>query len=347
MVDKRQQIATTKAGGIKPLVLGAFTFHETGVAIKGKPSLNETSAAIAFAERAEKASQWWLADLLAYLHTRDDWEDQRDEVIEATGYTPETIRKYLYMGERFAPGRRRPNVDFSVHREVAALEPRVREELLEVAETERMSVRDMRSEVRARSRRRVLEGQAVLEGMYRVIYADPPWAYNDRGDIVVGKSSAYKRAEAHYPTMPIEEICRLPVAEHALPNSVLFLWVTAPMLLQNPGPREVGEAWGFTYKQNLVWDKVLGMFGHYAHGRHEHLTIWTRGAGLPDIDPNWVDSVQTYRRGEHSAKPKEFYSIIEKLYVKGPYLELFARERREGWTSFGNDASLWAQEARA
>ena len=99
-------------------------------------------------------------------------------------------------------------------------------------------------------------------------------------------------------------------------------------------------------KTNLVWDKVLGNYGHYVHGSHEHLIICTRGSCLPDEPTPAPDSVQTIRRsGEHSAKPEEFRTIIMRLYTRGPYLELFGREPVDDWTVFGNDARLWSQSA--
>jgi N6-adenosine-specific RNA methylase IME4 len=178
--------------------------------------------------------------------------------------------------------------------------------------------------------------------MYRVIYADPPWSYNDSG---ATKDGSLGKAARHYPSMTIEQLCRLPVQAHAMPDSILFMWVTVPLLLQNPGPREVLEAWGFTYKSNFNWDKVLGMRGHYSHVTHEHLIVATRGSCLPDAPTPQPKSSQTIRRSdEHSKKPDEFRRLIEKHWTRGPYLELFGRAKVKGWEVFGNDARLWSQD---
>jgi N6-adenosine-specific RNA methylase IME4 len=184
-----------------------------------------------------------------------------------------------------------------------------------------------------------IEGQAALEGMFRVLYADPPWQYSDSG---VPDSGALGKASRHYSTMTLPELCKLPVQAHAMPHSVLFLWVPAPML---PEAFPVIDAWGFTYKTGMVWDKVLGNWGHYVRVHHEHLLIATRGSCMPDVPTPMPDSVQVIRRGDvHSAKPEEFRRIITKLYTRGPYLELFGRKRVEGWAVFGNDARLWAKD---
>jgi N6-adenosine-specific RNA methylase IME4 len=96
------------------------------------------------------------------------------------------------------------------------------------------------------------------------------------------------------------------------------------------------DAWGFTYKTSIVWDKVLHNFGSYVSVRHELLLICTRGSCTPDRPTPMPDSVQTIRRGDvHSEKPEEFRRLIEQLY-DGPYVELFARKEAEGWTCWGN-----------
>jgi N6-adenosine-specific RNA methylase IME4 len=134
------------------------------------------------------------------------------------------------------------------------------------------------------------------------------------------------------------------VEAHTTKDAVLFLWVTAPLLLQNPGPRDVIEAWGFTYKTGAVWDKVVGMYGHYFHIQHEHLLVCTRGSCTPDVPTPSPKSVFTERRTTHSKKPAGIRRVIERMYNRGPYVELFGREAVEGWDVLGNDARLWGAE---
>jgi len=228
---------------------------------------------------------------------------------------------------------------------VQKLTPAEQDEWLERAATEGWSRSELRKMIRAAARTRIIEGQAALEGQFRVVYADPPWKYGDSGATADGSLA---KAERHYEGMTIEELCRLPIRSHTLPDSVLFMWVTAPMLYDNPGPREVIEAWGFTHKSGLVWDKVLHNFGHYVGVHHEHLLICTRGSCLPDQPLPLEDSVVTIRRGAvHSEKPDYFRELIQKHWTRGPFLELFARKRVDGWAAFGNDARLWAEEMGA
>jgi N6-adenosine-specific RNA methylase IME4 len=250
-----------------------------------------------------------------------------------TGLAEKTLSNVRAIGS-IDESRRRESVSFTHHGEVVGLAPSEQDAWLERAETEGWSARELRQNIKAYKRTKVIEGQARLEGQYRVIYADPPWSYGDRPPSGSG-------AAEHYPTMSIEDICKLPVAAHVERNAVLFMWVTTPWLLLNPGPREVIEAWGFEYKTALAWDKVLSAGGHYVAVKHEHLLICTRGSCLPDRPTPSPDSVQVIRRsGVHSEKPAEFRQLIEKLY-DGPYLELFGRAKVPGWTVFGNDARLW------
>lgn len=160
---------------------------------------------------------------------------------------------------------------------------------------------------------------------YRVIYADPPWSYNDKQS-----TDKLGGAEKHYPTMSLAEICALPVP--ADDNAVLFIWVTSPLL---EDVFKVINAWGFKYKTSFVWDKVAHNMGHYNSVRHEFLLIATKGSCTPDVNKLY-DSVVSIERTEHSKKPKEFRDMIDALYPGGERLELFAREAPAGWDVWGN-----------
>ena len=319
------------------LTLGKFFLSETGLEVRGDPTFDEWQDVGTFIKRTNRAAGFWLADWLRYGDGRADWRERLSQAVDAGELSKQTLVNVRAVG-RIDPKRRRPGVDFSHHVEVAGLAPDEQEEWLERAETEGMSVRELRQGIRASRRRKVISGRAVLEGFYRVFYADPPWQYRDAGATADGSLA---KAERHYKTMSIEDLCKLPVADHALKDAVLFLWVTAPLLLQNPGPREVIEAWGFEAKTGLVWDKILGVGGHYVYVQHEHLIICTRGSCTPDVTVPQPHSVFTEKRSkQHSAKPAGIRQMIKRMYTRGPYVELFASERVEGWDVFGDDARL-------
>ena len=304
-----------------PLCDGKITLTSIGVTVKGKPTLDEFKSAWSFAQWSERSSAWWVVGLLDYASTRKDWADQLESVMDFTGYSEGRVRSLRTISRTFPPERRQFAVDLSVYEAVAPLSPKEQDALLEQAETENLSVRAVQQAVNAKRRRKVLDGQAVLEGRYRVIYADP-WSHVDPWPRMEGASS-------------VADLCRLPIASHAMPHSALWLWVPPSLLYQSPGPREVGMAWGFTYQRDIVWDAVDGQPCDFSFERHQHLTIWTRGQGMPDTDGSLVKSVQTIRSRD-AEKPSEFYGLIEKLYTTGPYLQVYASQPRTGWSTLNN-----------
>jgi N6-adenosine-specific RNA methylase IME4 len=160
--------------------------------------------------------------------------------------------------------------------------------------------------------------------LYSVVYADPPWRYD------FSKSDS-REIENQYPTMTVEEICalKIPSAE----NSVLYLWATAPKLLE---ALAVMKAWGFTYKTQAVWDKeILGM-GYWFRGQHEILLVGVRGKFSPPPQNVRTGSVFRERRSKHSKKPDLIRNHISAWFPEASKVELFARQQTEGWDVWGN-----------
>lgn len=177
---------------------------------------------------------------------------------------------------------------------------------------------------------------AKAYGKYSTILADPPWQFQNR----TGKVAPEHRRLLRYPTMELEEIEELPIGKLAAAKSHLYLWVPNALLREGLA---VMEAWGFTYKSNLVWYKVRkdggpdgrGV-GFYFRNVTEMLLFGVRG-GMRTLAPGrrQVNLLSTRKR-EHSRKPDEVFEIIEGC-SPGPYLEVFARFRRKGWRQWGNE----------
>ena len=174
---------------------------------------------------------------------------------------------------------------------------------------------------------------------FTTILADPPWRFQNR----TGKMAPEHRRLSRYATMSIEEICALPVREIAAERAHLYLWVPNALL---PEGLKVMEAWGFTYKTNIVWEKIRkdggpdgrGV-GFYFRNVTELLLFGVRGKNMRTLAPGrrQVNFIAARKR-EHSRKPDEQYDIIEAC-SPGPYLELFARGRRPGWECWGLEAT--------
>lgn len=189
---------------------------------------------------------------------------------------------------------------------------------------------------------RVMAGSAAEDllsqglGQFGTILADPPWRFMNR----TGKMAPEHRRLSRYPTMTQEEIRKLPVQDLALPQSHLYLWVPNALVLEG---LEVMRSWGFTYKTNLVWYKVRkdggpdgrGV-GFYFRNVTELVLFGVRGS-MRTLPPGrrQTNVIVSQKRG-HSRKPDEQYPIIESC-SPGPYLELFARTERLGWSSWGNE----------
>ena len=180
--------------------------------------------------------------------------------------------------------------------------------------------------------------EALAGQTFGTILADPPWRFVNR----TGKVAPEHKRLARYDTMTTAEIKALPVSEVAADKSHLYLW--APNALV-PEAFEVMAAWGFTYKSMIVWHKVRkdggsdgrGV-GFYFRNVTEVVLFGVRG-GLRTFQPgrSQVNLIATRKR-EHSRKPDELYPIIEAC-SPGPFLELFARYPRPGWSVWGNEAA--------
>jgi N6-adenosine-specific RNA methylase IME4 len=164
---------------------------------------------------------------------------------------------------------------------------------------------------------------------YPLLYADPPWRYENPA-----MGSEGRKVENHYPTMTLEEIIALPVAELATEQAILYLWSTAPKLVD---AARVIAAWGFDYRTCGVWDKeVMGM-GYHFRNQHELLLVAKRGDMPAPAMGAQPASVYRERRTEHSVKPNFYYEMIERAYPTLPKIELFARGSvRPGWAAWGN-----------
>jgi N6-adenosine-specific RNA methylase IME4 len=174
---------------------------------------------------------------------------------------------------------------------------------------------------------------------FSTVLADPPWRFVNR----TGKVAPEHRRLSRYPTLTVEEICGLPVADHLEATAHCYLWVPNALL---PEGLEVMRAWGFQYKSNLIWHKVRkdggsdgrGV-GFYFRNVTEIILFGTRGRNARTLPPGrrQVNIIATRKR-EHSRKPDEQYELIESC-SPGAYLELFGRGIRKGWTVWGNQAS--------
>ena len=171
---------------------------------------------------------------------------------------------------------------------------------------------------------------------YQIIYADPPWLYNNGG---TQKSRGMARGS--FKCMPLEEIKSLPIQNISDKNCMLFLWATMPKLRE---ALEVIEAWDFKYitcafcwvKQNPSGFGIYSGLGHWVNGNAELCLLARKGKTLKRKAKN-VKQIMLYPRGKHSEKPSITRDRITDLLGELPRIELFARQKTEGWDVWGNE----------
>lgn len=180
---------------------------------------------------------------------------------------------------------------------------------------------------------------------FDIIYADPPWHYN--GKLQFDKTSASKdkidlsrkifisTAAFKYPTLKTCELEKLAVNKISKEDCLLFMWATNPHLAQ---AIELGQAWGFEYKTvAFVWDKMIHNPGQYTLSNCELCLVFKRGRIPRPRGARNIQQLIRAPRKEHSEKPAEVMRAIEKMFPSQERIELFARRRVDGWSTWGLD----------
>ncbi len=176
---------------------------------------------------------------------------------------------------------------------------------------------------------------------YRTIVADPPWALHDaklRPWKMGAGGRRYRATEVPYSFMSTDDICAMPVPELAEDNAHLYLWVPAKFNREGIGVR-VAEAWSFKVVGEIVWRKPNFGLGAFPRPQHEILLVCRRGKlpfALRNIGSvqDWAQDYGNHGGKAHSVKPRGCMDLVESA-SQGPYVELFARQPRLGWSSWG------------
>lgn len=282
--------------------------------------------------------EWWAFGKQTYrerLQATNEawWKDQRLPTFGSCATYAKVFRVFETC--------RNLQVSIDHHNEVTAIardNMQLAQELLRRAAEEKLSALELRAEVRkiraAERTGELVEMPLPTDAPVHILYADPPWQYENPP-----MGGGNRSIENHYPTMTIDELKALDVSSCALENALLFMWATAPKLSEC---LELLEPWGFTYRTNLVWDKIdIGM-GYYGRNQHELLLICKRGEIPPPPPDLRVPSLYSEPRTAHSRKPIYYYELIESWYSTLRKRELFSRApARPGWEEpWGNEFQI-------
>lgn len=318
------------------LRIGPYKTTFVGIEIMRASTLNEWQNYGGMLKRIDEAKQWAIGDWLVdgKRHYGDGLYEKAEGIVNIDKSSLRTLKS---IAERYELLLRNNNLTWNHHKEVASLKKTYRpetgkwkvsdepdtdkiQEFLKRAEEEKLSVRELRdivSQFKANQQREI--ELANEPEKYRIVLADPPWSYSNT------MPEYFIEQGDHYSLMTIDEICAFPIKKITTENSVLFLWVTSPILEES---FQVVKSWGFEYKSSFVWDKIKHNIGHYNSLRHELLLVCTKGSCRPDTNKLY-DSVVSIERTEHSEKPKYFRELIDALYPTGRRIEIFARKKAD------------------
>jgi N6-adenosine-specific RNA methylase IME4 len=323
--------------------VGPFVVTSTGLRVNGRPPAEQWALALANIAASRDGVQWAVGDMLAYADERKFGDELVESAMEATGYTRGTLLNLKSMSKSFPPGTpSRRSLSWSHHALVAGFDAQDREGLIQRSITEKLSWEALRAEARSLRHARRVATLPWPDGTFGVLMADVPWQHE------FGTLPPDRATENHYPTMSDDEIAALAPRVQAItaPNAVLYFWATNAKLVAGAATTIV-RAWGFEPRAMHTWVKDRQGLGYWVRNRTEPCIIAVRGNAIPPEESLRPDSVITSNRGMHSEKPAEIYEVIERCYAPLPKVELFARQPREGWTSWGNELLVEEEPARA
>ena len=303
-------------------------FTKTQLIIEENTNYNQWENIGRFLKTIEGSVQFWLGDWL--LFGENKYGEMYSQALDATELDYQTLADVKYTASKVEISCRNENLSFSHHKAVAPLPPEEQEYWLDKAESEGLTRRELRQEIKESKK---LPTPELPEGKYNIIYADPPWQYYEDG---------LKNQSRHYITMTIDEICELPINDLADDNCLLFLWVTSPILFES---QKVIEAWGFQYSTvGFVWAKskqdgtgfAFGL-GNWTRSNAEYCLICRKGS-VERLDAS-ISQIIYEPKGEHSQKPAIVRDKIVQLVGDIPRVELFARQKTFGWDVWGTESN--------
>lgn len=278
-------------------------------------------------KKIEGCIQFWIGDFLAYRNQK--W-GMYDDIAEETGYDKKTLWEYKNMSEKIESSARAEDLSYSHHREVISLPPEKQTEFLNKAVDEKLSVRELREEIRKESIKDI-KIPALPIGKYSVIYADPAWPV---GSIIMDKWES--PIDDKYPVMSIEDIKNLPIKNLSADDCSLFIWTTHSFL---PDCLDIIKEWGFKYFCLITWNKGSGWTQFGFHKMTEFLLFAYKGKMNIDQYGKAIPTLISENKTYHSKKPDSIRDLIKSKTPDGR-LELFARDKYEGWTAWGNEIKV-------
>lgn len=284
----------------------------------------------------EKSLMWWIGDWLCFGERR--YGETYSQAIDATEKSYSALSTAKSVAARFEVCRRRQNLSFAHHAEVAALPPEAADRLLKLAEDEGWSHKDLRAKVgHAKRLAKAISDPKPLEDSYSVVVIDPPWPMQK-----IEREVRPNQVGFDYPTMEEDEIAAL-FQNELRPgmdaNCHVFIWTTHRFL---PMTLRLLEPLSADYVLTMVWHKPGGFQPVGLPQYNCEFVVYAR-AGTPKFaDTKAFNCCFDAPRREHSRKPDEFYDLVRRV-TSGSRIDVFSREKREGFDQYGNQVDAFAE----
>ena len=323
---------------------GPYRTTYTGIQVVRQSTPQEWENYGEILRRVDEAKQWAIGDWLVdgKTHYGDGLYKRASEILGIDSRTLENIKQ---TSSKFQITLRNVNVTYNHHVAVSSVKKpqfidnkmswsdehdmEKAQELLIRAEKENLSVRDLRQAVQQYIVDQENKFRLANEPKkYHVIYADPPWPISE-----TQWDKWESRITDKYPTMTMDEIKGLPVKTIAAENCALFMWTTNTFLHD---AFHVLDAWGFKYYCTIVWDKGGGWTQDGFHKNAEFLLFGYKGKMIVEQTGDSIPTVFYEKKQEHSKKPDSIRKLIEDKII-GNRLEMFARDKYDGWDCWGNE----------
>jgi len=309
----------------KDIVYSSFKLHKNGLEAIGEPSFEQWEECGKFIKKCEGAVHFWIGDWLNYGEKK--WGKMYAQAIDQTGYDYQTLANDKWLSKNIDISDRSENLGVRHAQQIASLPEEEKKFWAEEIKKEAIPVRELKEKIKQR-RKELMPKPEIPDGKFSVMYADPPW---DIGSMVLDKWES--PLEDKYPTMTSGELENMKLPEMA-EDCVCFMWTTLSTL---PQALELLGKWGFRYHITITWDKGNGWSMSGFHRKTELAIVGYRGilSNVIKQEGEYIPTVFYEAKREHSKKPEIMYKYIEERTL-GNKVELFARNKRDGWASFGN-----------
>lgn len=291
---------------------------ETALVIQKDISFDEWMQIGAFLKQVNKCVLWWLGDWLNFGEHK--YGEKYSQALDETDYSYSGLSNAAWVANKIETSRRRENLSWSHHAEVAGLSEEKQDIFLGKSFDNKLSVMGLRKEIQ-REKHSIKD---IPTKNFDIVLIDPPWRFDNY--------VPSRAIENHYPTLDLDDLktIQLPISKDA----VLFMWATSPILDQ---AINLMMYWGFEYKTTAIWDKEIIGCGYWFRNQHEFILLGIKGDIETPKPENRFPSVIDKRRLRHSEKPK-IHDLIEAMFPKKKYIEMFARQPvNERWEVWGNE----------